>query len=147
MPPVLIAQSAQPTQLNPALAAAPLWTYGLTYAHQPAEHDDIIITAGFNVPGPIGSLAQQSYAFSTRLSDRAGRDGTSYLDTLVLTAAQAAPSPGNQWPNAFCLAPDGTLVPLAAGSPAGSTVVYQFPADRIPASAWPIITLDGQGSP
>jgi hypothetical protein len=154
MLPVLIAQSAQPSQPAPTLAEAPLWTYGLTYSRQPDEQADVIVAASFNVPGPVaeatmsapmGSLAQQDYGFSTRLGYRVGADGTRYLDTLALTAAQAAPSPGDQWPNVFCLAPDGALVPLAAGSPAGATVVYRFPADTIPASHWPIITLEWPG--
>jgi hypothetical protein len=158
MPPFVIAQGAQPTQAVPTLAEAPLWTYGLTYAHGHADQDDVVVTASFNVPEPVVeaavvsdenqsgySLAQQSYGFSVRLSDRAGNDGTSYLDTLVLTAAQAAPSPANQWPNAFCRGPDGTLVRLAAGPPSGSTVVYQAAADRIPASTWAFITLEWPG--
>ena len=168
MPPALLAQTAQPTQLNPSLAGAALWTYGLTYAHGLAEQDDVIVTASFNVAGPVdeaktgsppievarsspplpdGAPTRQSYTCSVRLGYRAGDEATCHLDTLALTAGQAAPSPSDQWPSAFWLGPDGATVPLAAGSPAGGTVIYRFPANSVPTSSWPIITLEWPGLP
>src|SRR5579872_4817115 len=52
-PPILIAQTARPTQPVPTLADAPLWTYGLTYSCEHAGQGDVIVTASFNVPGPV----------------------------------------------------------------------------------------------
>ena len=58
--PSLIGQTAGPsaTTVRPALAETRLWTYALTYAHEHAEQDEVLVTARFNVrpaPSPLGA--------------------------------------------------------------------------------------------
>jgi hypothetical protein len=51
-PPSLIGQSARPTAAGPrpSVADTRLWTYSLTYSHEHAEQDEVLVTARFNVP-------------------------------------------------------------------------------------------------
>ncbi|HKP51304.1 MAG TPA: hypothetical protein VJ183_01485 [Chloroflexia bacterium] len=69
-PPVLLGQAANPTHAEPGLQArstliapnlgeAPLWTYSLTYSHEHAEQDEVIVTARFNITPPALMQARE----------------------------------------------------------------------------------------
>lgn len=51
--PLIIAQTAAPTspESPPSLAAAALWTFALTYSHEHAAQDEVVVTVRFNLPG------------------------------------------------------------------------------------------------
>lgn len=59
--PSLISQTAGPsaTTARPTLEQARLWTYALTYAHEHAEQDEVLVTAVFNVRQRASALATQ----------------------------------------------------------------------------------------
>lgn len=57
--PALLGQTAAPTFAGPGvptLAQAKLWTFGLTYSHEHADQDEVIVTARYNVAPPPSDL-------------------------------------------------------------------------------------------
>ncbi|HEX6369905.1 MAG TPA: hypothetical protein VF006_13380 [Longimicrobium sp.] len=91
-----------------------------------------------DAPTPVLSIAPPTRSFTYRARVARGDD----LRALTLIA-EGAPGPAGTWPDAFCEAPDGTLVWLVPGTPAGGVLVYDFPADPpILGGPWPRITLE-----
>jgi hypothetical protein len=70
---------------------------------------------------------QQDYRFGVRLTDVAAPDGVARRGTLRLRSDQSVPGPAGLWPRVLFRAGDGTLLPLVAGTPVKSVVIYQFP--------------------
>jgi hypothetical protein len=88
------------------------------------------------------AFAQQAYSFRVNVTWREIQ-GVEYLDTLTLVSEQAQPGPTGDWPNAFCRAADGSLVPLTPGTPSNNVLIYQFPEKPpITAEQWPQFTLE-----
>lgn len=57
--PALLGQTAAPTFAGPGvppLAEAKLWTFGLTYSHEHADQDEVLVTARYNVAPPPSDL-------------------------------------------------------------------------------------------
>jgi LysM repeat protein len=60
--PLIIAQTAAPASsvVPPPLAAAAQWTFGLTYSHEHAAQDEVLLAVTFNVPGPAQFQARDT---------------------------------------------------------------------------------------
>lgn len=86
--PVLVEQTAAPTYRGegpPTLAQAAQWTFGVTYSHEHAEQDQVLLEVRFNVsPAPAPRAAEFDVAAAlaryTALSDQLRQLMTVYLD-------------------------------------------------------------------
>jgi hypothetical protein len=68
--PVILGQTATASARTrtPSLAGCRLWTYSLSYAHQHAEQDEILVTASFNVPKEQQAVADEPDDVATALA-------------------------------------------------------------------------------
>ncbi len=100
--------------------------------------DRIETPLGEEVGGPVADV---SFDFRARVTDRDSQTLGRELDYLTLTRLNAEPGPNGQWPVMLCERPDGTAVMLTASGEGEDAQRYQVPADiHIPA-AWPVFTL------
>lgn len=99
-PPLIVAQDAQPTHAGPRppLNEAGTWTFALTYAHEHAAQDELLLRATFNVPGApapgeleVGSdLAAALWPYAA-LADALRERMVAYTDAPAPAAADGSP--------------------------------------------------------
>ena len=228
--PLIVGQTAEAThrgEAQPTLAEAAQWTYGLTYSHEHAEQDEVLLTVVFNVtrtvgdaltgasdlaaslakyvlqadllrdlmswyadppsPAPAelpvvrehvaGTIAALATEIASAWEDHwpplspddigpAGpqvhvpegdthhlRSRVSYLegtgklkDLKLELDGSAQPGPGNVWPTASILGPDGNFVQLQAGSQEGESVTYTLKKGIVlEIEGWPVVRLEWRG--
>ncbi|WP_395787817.1 hypothetical protein [Aquimonas sp.] len=88
-----------------------------------------------------GPVADATFDFRARVTDRDSQTLGRELDYLTLTRLNAQPGPNGQWPVVLCARPDGQAVLLTPSGQGEDAERYQVPADiHIPAT-WPVFTL------